>query len=201
MIRTFVAEPTTLTREGLIALLSREKDIELIAAVECAEDVIPAARELKPDVALIAGAFPDHDGILIARAMQAMLPQCRCAILSHTCQARDLERAIAAQVHGYLAHDCPAEFLCAAIRQMAVGNKIIDPRLAFIVVGSKANPLTLREMEALRVAAKGFTTAEIAEHLCLAPGTVRNYLSRAIAKVGARNRVDAIRIADESGWL
>jgi two-component system response regulator DesR len=201
MIRTFVAEPTALTREGLVALLSRENDIELIAAVQYAADVVPAAEELKPDVALLPDSFPDHDGIAMACALRAALPLCRCAILSRTRDPRHLERAITAGVDGYLVHDCPAEFLCTAIRQLAAGNKVIDPMLAFIVVDSKANPLTLREMEALRVAAKGFTTAEIAEHLCLATGTVRNYLSRAIAKVGARNRVDAIRIADESGWL
>ena len=201
MIRTFVAEPTTLTREGLVALLGRENDIELIAAVQCAEEVMPTARELKPDVALLADDFPGHDGISIARSLQAEIPQCRCAILSHTGNPRDLERAIAAQVHGYLVHDCSGAFLSTAIRQMAVGNKVVDPRLAFRIVGVKACPLTLREAEALRAAAKGFTTAEIAECLCLSVGTVRNYLSRAIAKVGARNRVGAIRIADESGWL
>jgi two-component system response regulator DesR len=201
MIRTFVAEPTTLTREGLVALLTREEDIEVIAAVEHAEEVLPAARELKPDIALLADVFPGHDGILIAETLGTILPGCRCAILSHTNHPRHLERAIAAQVHGYLVHDCPAEFLSAAIRLMAIGNKVIDPRLAFSVVGSKACPLTLREAEALRAAANGFTTAEIAANLCLTAGTVRNYLSRAIAKVGARNRVDAIRIADDSGWL
>jgi len=201
MIRTFVAEPTTLTREGLVALLSREENIEVVAAVEHAEEVMPAARVLKPDIALVADIFPDHDGILIARTLRTRLPGCRCAILSHTYHPRQLERAIAAQVHGYLVHDCPAEFLSAAIRQMAAGSKVIDPRLAFSVVGSKACPLTPREAEALRAAAKGFTTDEIAVNLCLAAGTVRNYLSRAIAKVGARNRVDAIRIADDSGWL
>jgi two-component system response regulator DesR len=201
MIRTFVAEPTTLTREGLVALLAREADIELIAAVERAEEVLPAAGELKPDIALLADVFPDHDGIVIAETLHATLPACRCAILSHTRHPGHLERAVAAQVYGYLVHDCPAEFLCAAIRQMAAGNKVIDPELAFSMVGSKACPLTLREAEALRAAAKGFTTEEIAENLCLAAGTVRNYLSRAMTKVGGRNRVDAIRIADESGWL
>jgi two-component system response regulator DesR len=192
MIRTFVAEPTTLTREGLVALLAREEDIEVIAAVERAEEVVPAACELKPD---------DHDGILIAETLCTMVPGCRCAILSHSRHPGHLERAIAAQVYGYLVHDCPAEFLCAAIRQMAAGNKVIDPELAFSMLGSRACPLTLREADALRAAAKGFTTEEIAEDLCLAAGTVRNYLSRAITKVGGRNRVDAIRIADKSGWL
>ena len=201
MIRTFVAEPTALTREGLVALLSREEDIELVAAVQYAADIVPTVQELKPDVALLAATFPDQDGILLARTLHAMLPLCRCAILSHSRNTQQLERAIAAEVDGYLVHDCPTEFLGTAIRQLAAGNKVIDPMLAFTVVDSKANPLTLRERETLRVAAKGFTTAEIAEHLCLATGTIRNYLSRAIAKVGARNRVDAIRIAVESGWL
>lgn len=201
MIRTFVAEPTALTREGLVALLSREHDIELVATVQRAEEVVAAARALKPDVALLAAAFPGHDGIDIARALRAALPECRCAILSPGRRLRDVQRAIAAQVHGFLVHDCPAEFLTAAIRQLASGNKVIDPGLAFGAPGSKACPLTSREAEALKAAAQGSTTAEIAATLFLTAGTVRNYLSRAIAKTGARNRVDAIRIAEESGWL
>ena len=127
MIRTFVAEPTTLAREGLVALLSREHDIDLIATAERGEDVVPKARVLKPDVVLLAAAFPGRDGIDIARALRAVLPECRCAILSPGRRPRDLERAIAAQVHGFLVHDCPAEFLAEAIRQLASGNKVIDP--------------------------------------------------------------------------
>jgi two-component system, NarL family, response regulator DesR len=201
VIRTFVAEPTTLTREGLVALLSREHDIDLIATVQRGEEVVPTARALKPDVVLIAAAFPGHDGIDIARALRAALPECRCAILSSGRRLRDLQRAIAAQVHGFLVHDCPAEFLADAIRQLASGHKVIDPGRTPRPPGSKACPLTSREAEALHAAAQGSTTAEIAASLCLTAGTVRNYLSRAIAKTGARNRVDAIRIAEESGWL
>lgn len=197
MIRTFVAEPTTLTREGLVALLSREHDIDLIATVQRAEEVVLAARALKPDVVLLAAAFPGHDGIDIARALRAALPECRCAILSSGRRLRDVQRAIAAQVHGFLVHDCPAEILTEAIRQLASGNKVIDPGPA---LGAPC-PLTSREAEALKAAAQGSTTAEIAASLFLTAGTVRNYLSRAIAKTGARNRVGAIRIAEESGWL
>lgn len=197
MIRTFVAEPTTLTREGLVALLSREHDIELIATVQRAEEVVSAARALKPDVVLLAAAFPGHDGIDIARALRAALPECRCAILSSGRRLHDVQRAIAAQVHGFLVHDCPAEILTEAIRQLASGNKVIDPGPA---LGAPC-PLTSREAEALKAAAQGSTTAEIAASLFLTAGTVRNYLSRAIAKTGARNRVGAIRIAEESGWL
>ncbi len=201
MIRTFIAEPTALTREGLVALLSREKDIELVGTVQRGEDVIPTARALRPDVAVLAAAFPDHDGIGVARAMHGALPDCRCAILSMGREPGHLQQAIAAHVHGYLVHDCTAEFLAEAIRQLARGNKVIDPGLTFRMLHTRASPLTLREMEVLRVAAKGFTTAEVAASLCLTVGTTRNYLSRAIAKIGARNRVDAIRIAAESGWL
>jgi two-component system response regulator DesR len=197
VIRTFVAEPTTLTREGLVALLSREHDIELIATVQRAEEVVSAARALKPDVVLLAAAFPGHDGIDIARTLRAALPECRCAILSSGRRLRDVQRAIAAQVHGFLVHDCPAEILTEAIRQLASGNKVIDPCPA---LGAPC-PLTSREAEALKAAAQGSTTAEIAASLFLTAGTVRNYLSRAIAKTGARNRVGAIRIAEESGWL
>lgn len=206
MIRTLVAEPTTLAREGLVALLSREKDIDLIATVRRGEEVIPAARALRPDVAVIAAAFPGHDGITIVRALHIALPECRCAILSSGHRLHVLRRAIAAHVHGFLVHDCPAEFISQAIRQLAAGMRVIDPGTptsssGFSVLGSTACPLTMGEAEALRQAAQGSTTAEIATSLCLTAGTVRNYLSRAITKTGARNRVDAIRIASELGWL
>jgi two-component system response regulator DesR len=117
--------------------------------------------------------------------------------LSSGRRLRDVQRAIAAQVHGFLVHDCPAEILTEAIRQLASGNEVIDPGPA---LGAPC-PLTSREAEALKAAAQGSTTAEIAASLFLTAGTVRNYLSRAIAKTGARNRVGAIRIAEESGWL
>lgn len=201
MIRTFVAEPAALIREGLASLFSREQDIDLVAAVQHAEEIMPVARKLRPQVALVAATFPDDDGIIIAKNLCAAIPVCRCAILSHNRHPRPLERAIAAQVHGYLVIDCAGEFLIEAIRQIAVGNRVLDPGLAFRMMDSKPCPLTLREAEALRTAAKGFTTAEVAAGLGLSLGTVRNYLSRAIAKLGARNRVEAIRIADEAGWL
>lgn len=201
MIRTFVAEPTTLTREGLVALLNREHDIDVIATVERGEDVMPTALALKPDVVLLAAGFPGQDGIDIARTLRAALPDCRCAIVSSGRRLRDLERAIAAQVHGFLVHDCPAEFLAEAIRQLASGHQVIDPGLAPGTPGRRACPLTSRELEALQAAAQGSSTAEIAATLCLSAGTVRNYLSCAMAKTDARNRVDAIRIAGESGWL
>ena len=197
MIRTLIAEPVTLTREGLVALLGRETDIELAATVRSREDVLATARAVRPDVALLAAAFADRDGITVAAGMHEAVPSCRCAILSSSWRSRDLQRAAAAGVRGFLAWDSPAQFLTDAVRQLAVGRQVVDPRL---ILGEQC-PLTTREADALRAAAEGSTTAEIATVLCLSEGTVRNYLSRAIAKTGTRNRVGAIRVAARSGWL
>jgi two-component system response regulator DesR len=199
LIKALVAEPTALTREGLIAILGRENDIELVAALKRGRDVIPTARISLPQVALVAAS--GYEGIPLARALRAAVPECHCAILSKRRLVRDLERAIAAGLDGFLVLDSPAEFLIGAVRQLAAGNKVIDPGLTFSALDHNASPLTDRETDALRSAAQGSTTAEISVHLSLAEGTVRNYLSRAIAKTGARNRVDAIRIAGERGWL
>jgi two-component system, NarL family, response regulator DesR len=197
MIRTLIAEPVTLTREGLVALLGRESDIELAATVRTREEVVSVARAVRPDVALLAAAFPDRDGITVAAGMRAAVPSCRCALLSPRWRSRDLQRAAAAGVQGFLTWDSPAQFLTDAVRQLAVGRQVVDPRLSLRV----QCPLTTREADALRAAADGSTTAEIATVLCLSEGTVRNYLSRAIAKTGTRNRVGAIRVAANSGWL
>lgn len=194
MIGTLVAEPTALIREGLIAILGREADIEVVAAVRRGRDVIPVARSIRPRVALLATAFGDGEGVSLARALQAAVPECRCAILSTGGRPRDVRDAI---IDGYVGYDCLPEFLADAIRQLAAGNKVVDPS----VLGRGSCPLTEREADALLTAAQGASTAEIAAVLSLAEGTVRNYLSRAIAKTGARNRIDAIRIANERGWL
>jgi two-component system response regulator DesR len=197
LIRILIAEPVTLAREGLVALLGRENDLELTATVRHREEVVAAARAVRPDVALLAAAFADRDGITVAAALHAAVPDCRCAMLSSRWRTRDLQRAVAAGVRGFLVWDSPEQFLTDAVRQVAVGRRVIDPRLPLV----QRCPLTTREADALRAAAEGSTTAEIATVLCLSEGTVRNYLSRAIAKTGARNRVGAIRIAGESGWL
>lgn len=201
MIRLLIAEPMALIREGLIAILGRERDIELVAVLKLGQEVVPTARICLPHVALVAASFPGHEGIPLARALQATVPECHCAILSRRRTMHDLQRAISAGLDGFLVHDCPAEFFAEAVRKLAAGNKVIDPSLTFSARDYNVRPLTVRETQALRSAAQGFSTAEIAVHLSLSEGTVRNYLSRAIAKTGARNRVDAIRIANERGWL
>jgi two-component system response regulator DesR len=199
--KILVAEPISLIREGIVAVLSREQDLRIVAAVRQGQEVIPAARASEPHVALLAATFPGYEGITLARGIHAARPECRCAILSVGRRVRDLRLAVSAHVDGFLVQDCPTEFLIEAVRQLAAGNKVIDPGLTFSVLDHGSSPFTAREAEALRAAAVGSTTAEIAATLSLAEGTVRNYLSRAIAKTGARNRVGAIRVADEHGWL
>lgn len=201
MIRTLVAEPTAVAREGLVSLLHREDDIEVIAALERGTQVVPTARSLVPDVALVAVELPGQDGFASTRALHAEFPECNCAILSRDRNLGDLRRALASHAIGFLVHDSPADFITDAVRKIAVGKRVIDPDLALAALDSAESPLTARETDALRMAKRGSTTVEIANTMCLSVGTVRNYLSHAIVKTGARNRVDAIRIADESGWL
>jgi two-component system, NarL family, response regulator DesR len=204
-IRVLVAESAALMREGLLAVLSRERDIEVVAAIRHGEEVVTAVRATAPDVLLLAAKFPGCDGIPLAAAARLVVPACSCAILGSTWRVSDLRRAAAAGVRGYLVGDsCAAhhaEFLIGAMRKLAAGARVFDPSLPAVVLAPASIPLTGREADVLREAAQGLTTAEIARALFLSEGTVRNYLSRTIAKTGARNRVDAIRIAGESGWL
>lgn len=201
MIRTLIAESTALPREGLVAILSRESDIDLVAAVRNSAEALSAARTLRPDVALLSAVFP-ADGeidnwISVAAAGREAAPGCQFAILSPGWQYRSMRRAASAGVRGFLVRDSPTEDLIAAVRRLASGGQVLDPRL----MSGVESPLTQREADVLREAGRGGTTAEIAAELCLSEGTVRNYLSRAICKTGARNRLGAVRIAGESGWL
>jgi two-component system, NarL family, response regulator DesR len=175
--------------------------MEVIAAAEHGEQAVAEAREQKPDVALLGAALGGQDGFATARELRAEVPSCRCAILGSSRDPRDLQRAVEAHANGYLVEDCPIEFLIGAVRGIAAGMKAVDAEVALAALNSVRSPLTMRERDALQMVARGSTTKEIASVLCLTNGTVRNYVSRAIAKIGARNRVDAIRIADESGWI
>ena len=201
MIRTLIAEQTSLIRAGLVALLSCSDDIEIVAELQRGDQVVPASRALLPDVAVLAAALPGADGFAAARALHAELPSCYSLIMGDQRDPAGLRRAVAAHASGFVVRDAAPDFITEAVRRVARGRKVIDPDLAFAALNAAKNPLTSRELDALRLAAQGATTAEIARDLCLSVGTVRNYLSRAIAKTDARNRVDAIRIAVGAGWL
>jgi two-component system response regulator DesR len=199
--RTLIAEGIHLIREGLVALISRENDLKVVAELERGDQVLPVALDLQPDVAVIGVDLAGTDGYTAATELSARLPSCRILLTAGRASRSDLRRAVAAQVRGFVLTNASPQYLADAVRRVAAGMKVIDPDLAFAALDSADNPLTPRELDVLRLAAAGEPATAIADQLCLTVGTVRNYISRVITKTGARNRVDAIRIADESGWL
>lgn len=201
MIRTLIAESVALTRAGLLVLLSREPDIKVVAELDRAGPVIPAACRLQPDVAVIDGAMVAHDGFATIRELHEAVPGCASIIMSAGHSPCELREAVAARADGFVVMDSDPDKVTDAIRRVAGGRKALDPDLAFSTLTSRANPLTPREVDVLRLAAQGEPAVEIAGRLYLSVGTVHNYMSRVMGKIGARNRVDAIRIAGEAGWL
>jgi two-component system response regulator DesR len=201
LIKTLIAEQISLIRAGLVALVSGTNDIEVVAEVQSGTQALCASEALCPDVAVLSAELPDSDGYEAARTLHDKLPECRTLIMGDQRDPVSLLRAVESHAVGFLARDAAPDEIIAAIRGAATGRKVVDPDLAFAALSAVRNPLTSRELDALRLAAAGATTAEIAGDLFLAVGTVRNYLSRVITKTGARNRVDAIRIAADAGWL
>lgn len=190
-----------MVRGALAALLTMESDIEIVAEVARGDEVVPAALESQPDVALLDIEMPGIDGIEAAAALHQRLPSCRILILTTFGRPGYLRRAMESGVVGFLIKDSPAEQLALAIRRAMAGERIVDPALAMAALSEGANPLTDREREVLAASARGAGIAEIASSLFLSEGTVRNYLSEAIQKMGASNRVEAAHVAREKGWL
>ncbi|KRV47774.1 two-component system response regulator [Wenjunlia vitaminophila] len=201
MIRILLAEDMNMVRGALVALLELEPDIEVTAEVETGDDIVPTALKVRPDVAVLDIDLPGIDGITAAGALRRELPQCRVLILTSLGRPGNLRRAMDAQVSGFILKDAPPDRLAGAIRGVAAGQRVVDPQLAIAAWDAVENPLTSREIEVLRLAAGGAEAVEIAARLFLSPGTVRNYLTAIVAKLNARNRVDAIRMAQESGWV
>jgi two-component system, NarL family, response regulator DesR len=201
MIRILIAEHVALVRAGLVACMSQEGDMQVVAEVDHREQVLRAVSSLRPDVVVIDDEIASDDEFAVVHAVYSVSPSCRTLIMATRPRPCDLRRAVAARATGFVRKDASPESIGAAIRQVAMGRKALDPDLAFATLDVPVNPMTQRERSVLRLAAAGAPTAEIASQLCLAAGTVRNHISSIITKVGARNRVDAIRIADSSGWL
>jgi two-component system, NarL family, response regulator DesR len=201
VIRVLIAEDMHMIRGALVALLSLEPDIEVVAELERGDTIVETARRTGPDVAIIDIDLPGLDGLSAADQLHEQLPECRTVILTELSQPGNLLRALSVHVRGFLLKDAPADRLADAVRTVAAGRRVIDPELVAAAVETGVSPLTARETDVLREAAGGGSTDDIAEVLHLSPATVRNYLSNAIAKVGGRNRIDAIRIAREAGWL
>jgi two-component system, NarL family, response regulator DesR len=200
-IRLLLADDQELIRSALGVMLELEDDFEVVASVGRGDEVAAAARTHRPDVALLDIEMPGIDGLAAAAVLAQEVPQCRSLILTTFGRPGYLRRAVESGAFGFVVKDAPAEQLADAIRRVAAGERVIDPALATATLISGTSPLTARERDVLVAARPGATVAEIAGKLFLSEGTVRNYLSSAIAKTGTRNRAEAVRTADENGWL
>ncbi|GAB2749219.1 response regulator transcription factor [Kitasatospora kifunensis] len=201
VIRLLLADDQALIRTALCALLELEEDFEVVAAVGRGDEIVDAARSHRPDVALLDIEMPGMDGLAAAAVLAAQLPECRVVILTTFGRAGYLRRAMEAGAVGFVVKDAPAEVLADAIRRVMTGERVVDPALAAATLAAGDSPLTGRERDVLNVARSGASVAEIAARLYLSEGTVRNYLSAAIAKTATANRMAAVRVADERGWL
>lgn len=201
MIRVLLAEDQQLVRGALRALLELEPDITVVAEVGRGDLVVAAAQAHTPDVALLDIEMPGQDGIEAARDLAAAMPGVKAVVLTTFGRPGFLRRAMEVGAQGFLVKDSPVAELAAAIRAVVAGERVIDRDLAAAALALGATPLSGREADVLRAAADGATVADIAGRLFLSEGTVRNYLSNAIGKTGARTRVEAARVAADKGWL
>jgi two-component system response regulator DesR len=200
-IRLLLADDQALVRGALAALLDLEPDLEVVAEVATGDQVVPAATEQRPDVALLDVEMPGMDGIEATRALKAAAPTTRVLIVTTFGRPGFLRRALQAGADGFVVKDTPARQLADAVRRVHSGLRVVDPALAADSLTSGESPLTARETDVLRAARDGAAVATVAGRLFLSEGTVRNHLSAAIGKTGATNRAEAVRIAVENGWL
>jgi two-component system response regulator DesR len=200
-IRLLLADDQALVRGALATLLGLESDLEVVAEVGRGDEVVAAARQSRPDVALLDVEMPGLDGIAATALLRAAMPTCKVLMVTTFGRPGYLRRAMAAGASGFVVKDTPARELADAVRRVAAGLRVVDPTLAAETLVSGDTPLTPRETEVLHAAREGGTVADIAAALKLSEGTVRNHLSSAIGKTGARTRAEAVRLADENGWL
>jgi two-component system response regulator DesR len=201
MIRILLAEDQAMVRGALAALLRLEADIEVVAEVERGDAIVPTALATQPDVALLDIEMPGQNGLDAARMLHERLPSCRVVIVTTFGRSGYLQRAMASGAVGFLLKDAPARELAVAIRRVVAGERVVDPDLALAALSEGTNPLTSRERDVLAASLGGTNIADIAAGLSLSEGTVRNHLSTAIQKLGAHNRTEAARLAEQKGWL
>jgi two-component system response regulator DesR len=201
VIRVLLAENEVMFRSAIRRLLELEGDLEVVAEVGRGDQVVEAAQANGAEVALLDIEMPGKDGIAVAADLQRELPACRALIVTTYGRPGFLQRAMAAGAAGFVSKDASPEYLSDAIRRCAAGEKVVDPGLAAAAIRLGQSPLSAREREVLAATTSGATVAQIARSLHLSEGSVRNRISDAISKLGARNRADAVRIASEQGWL
>ena len=200
MIRILLAEDQAMVRGALSALLNLEADIDVVGAAADGEAAWRDLQRLQPDILVTDIEMPGLTGLELAQRIQRHELPIKVVIVTTFARAGFLRRALDAGVCGYLLKDAPAEDLAEALRKVHRGGRAIDPNLALEAWG-EADPLSDRERQALRLAGEGMSAGEIATRLNLSQGTVRNYLSEAIGKLGVGNRIEAYRLARQKGWL
>lgn len=200
-IRLLIADDQALVRGALAALLDLEPDLDVVSEVGRGDEVIAAAKAFTPDVALLDVEMPGLDGIEAAAALRTAVPGVRVLMVTTFGRPGYLRRAMEAGAAGFVVKDTPAAQLADAVRRVHQGLRVVDPSLAAETLVAGTSPLTARESDVLRAAREGGTVADIAKELHLSEGTVRNHLSAAIGKTGARTRAEAARIALDNGWL
>lgn len=201
IIRVLLAEDMRLLRTALVSVLDDEDDIEVVADLKCDLKVVSVAQRLRPDVAVVSADAGGSGEPSPVHELRRRLPDCRIIALTSPKPPGLLKRLLAADIPGLIDKNAPAARLLSAIRGVARGGTVIDTNLLVAALAAGQNPFTPRELHVLRLAAAGASGPEIAKDLSLSQGTVRNYLSSAMNKTSARTRIDAIRIARESGWL
>lgn len=201
VIKVLIVEDMHMLRTALVTLLRQEPDIEAICEAASTKEAISKAHEHKPDVAIVDINLPDGDGFAVSETLLRVAPRCRTLMLTSIGRPGDLQRTLEAGAFGLIMKDADPAQLAEAIRKVAIGQQVVDTQLALSALTTPRPPLSRRELEALRLASEGEGPAQIAARLFLSTGTVRNYLANAVTKLGARNRLDAIRIARSSGWL
>ncbi|MBA6436658.1 response regulator transcription factor [Streptomyces sp. DSM 41524] len=201
MIRVLLADDEHLIRGALASLLALEDDITVVAEAGSGDEALAMARAHRPDVAVLDMRMPGRDGVSVAARLREELPECASMIVTSHAGAGALKQALAAGVRGFVPKTVSARRLAEIIRTVHTDGRYVDHELAADAIAAGESPLTPREAEMLSLAADGAPVAEIASRAALSPGTVRNYLSAAAAKLGAENRHVAARIARERGWL
>jgi two-component system, NarL family, response regulator DesR len=201
VIGILIAEDQVMVREAIAGLLDLEHDFEVVAQVGRGDEVLAAARAATPDVALLDIEMPGVSGLDVLPALAAALPACRILILTTFGRAGYLRRAMAGGAAGFLLKDAPVAELSSAIRRAMVGERIVDPGLAAAALSEGDSPLTAREREVLAMSREHATVAQVAAALHLSHGTTRNHLSAIMGKLGASSRIEALRRAEEKGWL
>ena len=201
MIRVLLADDENLIRSALAALLALEEDLDVVAQAASGAEALAMARAHTPDVAVLDLQMPDRDGISVAGELATVLPGCAVVIVTGHGRAGHLKRALEAGVRGFLPKTVRAPVLTDVVRTVRRGGRYVDPELAAEAISAGDSPLTPREADVLELAAGGAPVEEIAARAHLSPGTVRNHLSAAAAKVGAPNRHAAVEAARRHGWI